>query len=475
MPRTLRLLILTHHAGLPTGLAESTRLIFGTLLAEFPNEYEVWQVGLCSTHAVTTVPWPIFPTIMRRNSEGINELLLADLNGEITYPRVLASVQPDIVFLFNDPQNIKHACIPATERPHRLIAYVTCDAVPLPENYEFLRHVDRLFCMSQFGKDALIAACEQHQRREIKVVYSPADLSRFTPVSEAERQILKSEVLGSKGVQNPFVIGWCGRNQWRKQIWAAYCVTKALRTGAYVVCDTCGCIPTIDFSAICAMNGTSLSSHGEMQEWLLTECPECGSRPLGRAEPQPGVVLYAHIPGDDACSPWSRSELHRVFNIETDVDVYYTSDLLPTNGLKPADMAIVHGLCDVLLYLSGGEGFGLPAWEAMCSGVPVVYTDYSSHAEFLREAQAGLAVSGVLQPEPGSCTLRLIADVRSAIRCLRGLICSPLKRQQLGRSGRRYCERYSTTNTARLWHSVFKELSHKHQSDVKYAVNVNSD
>jgi glycosyltransferase involved in cell wall biosynthesis len=120
-------------------------------------------------------------------------------------------------------------------------------------------------------------------------------------------------------------------------------------------------------------------------------------------------------------------------------------------------MPVLYRLWDCLLFLSGGEGFGVPAWEAMASELPVIYTNYSSHAEFLRKANAGIPVGGILQPEPGSCILRLVPDVGQALDAVRRLYGDAKLRSSLGCRGRLLTENYSKELVAEKWHRLFQD------------------
>ncbi len=127
-------------------------------------------------------------------------------------------------------------------------------------------------------------------------------------------------------------------------------------------------------------------------------------------------------------------------------------------GLAPADMPALYNLGDALLYLSGGEGFGLPAWEAMCCELPVIYTNYSSHGEFLGLANAGLPVGGVVQPERETCIWRMIADEAQVIEAVRSLYFDGALRARLGANGRAFAKRYALEVQAERWHHTFQRV-----------------
>ncbi len=124
--------------------------------------------------------------------------------------------------------------------------------------------------------------------------------------------------------------------------------------------------------------------------------------------------------------------------------------------MKITDMARLYSVWDALLYLSGGEGFGMPAWEAMCAGLPVIYSNYSSHAELLNNAKAGIGVGGILQPEKHHCIWRMIADMPETIMGIRRLYYNTDLRRELGRNGRQYASRHSVKIVAAEWHKIFQ-------------------
>lgn len=155
--------------------------------------------------------------------------------------------------------------------------------------------------------------------------------------------------------------------------------------------------------------------------------------------------------------PWPARAMEQQFGLRRGQDLHYTEEYGLKSAFAPLDMASLYQSWDGLLYLSGGEGFGLPAWEAMCSALPVVYTNYSSHAEFLRLAGAGLPVGGVLQPEPRTCLWRMIADVPQAIEAIRRLYFDPTLRTTLGSKGAAFVNDYGVNSQVDRWHRLFSD------------------
>jgi glycosyltransferase involved in cell wall biosynthesis len=68
-----------------------------------------------------------------------------------------------------------------------------------------------------------------------------------------------------------------------------------------------------------------------------------------------------------------------------------TDKVILTGYVEQVDLPMVYNLCDLFVYPTLYEGFGLPALEAMACGIPVITTDVSSLPEIVGEA--GLLVS----------------------------------------------------------------------------------
>ncbi len=100
--RRLKILVVGDSPALPTGVAETTRLIFQNLLRKFTESYERHQVGLFHCYAVTELMWPVQATALQE-ANGTGRFDPEDQYGQRKFPRVAAEVRPDIVFAFGDP------------------------------------------------------------------------------------------------------------------------------------------------------------------------------------------------------------------------------------------------------------------------------------------------------------------------------------------------------------------------------------
>ena len=82
------------------------------------------------------------------------------------------------------------------------------------------------------------------------VMYSAADAERFTPVTEEEKREMRESLFPDWMTRDAFVLGWVGKNRWRKQVWVLYKVIHYSRTGKYLVCGRCGKVSLFDWDPL---------------------------------------------------------------------------------------------------------------------------------------------------------------------------------------------------------------------------------
>jgi len=458
MSRT-KILIVGDSPILPTGMAEVIRLIFSALLDKYPDQYELHQLGLWHSYAVATPKWPVYPTKGGRDKERNFFFLAEDMFGQTTFREILPKLRPDIVFAFNDSQRLLHLCCDRRERTHRLVLYVCFDGFPYtPNQGATLSRADLVVTMSEFSKRVVLSCLPAINADKVDYMYSPADISRFRPVSENEKMELRSRCLPEWIPRGAFVLGWIGRNQWRKQIWTLYSVAHHLRSGGYLVCHACGHVSLRTQRPLSWSPPKELDRNGSEGNLQSEPCRHCRSSHTELAHALSDVFLWLHMPEEPGQQEWDRSYLESEFEVKPGKDIHYSEGHTVGNFKSPVDMAGLYQVWDALLYLSGGEGFGMPAWEAMCAGLPVVYTNYSSHAEFLTRANAGIPVGGVLQPEKGTCIWRMIADVEQAVEAIRKIYFRRALGTTLGGNGRSFVLKFAPEIQAERWHFMLQKL-----------------
>jgi glycosyltransferase involved in cell wall biosynthesis len=453
-----KVLIVTQSPVLPTGMAETTRLIFGALLDNYPEKYELYQLALTHSFAITEPRWPVYPTKGIPGADGrMHALDTGDLAGEKSFPELVLKIAPDIVFAFNDPQRLLYLCDPPERRKHKLILYTNIDGIPfLGGAAARLNNADLIVTMSAFARDALLATAPMIPPEKVIFIYSPADTERFKPPLAEEKAALRRKLLPAWMPRDAFVLGWVGRNQWRKQNWLLYKAIHHLRAGGYLLCHHCGRVTIRKVEGEVTRLRSPSRATPESESRLLNRegvkknnCRHCQSEAVAIAAPLSNVFLWLHTL-DAPQNAWSHRSLEEYFDLRPGRDIHYTEDHKIGTWKSLNEIAALYQTWDALLYLSGGEGFGIPAWEAMCSGLPVVYTNYSSHAELLNAAGAGLPVTGMLQPEPGTCIFRMIADLEQVIEAVRRLFRWPELRRKLGGNASAYTSQFRPEDQARV-------------------------
>jgi glycosyltransferase involved in cell wall biosynthesis len=114
---------------------------------------------------------------------------------------------------------------------------------------------------------------------------------------------------------------------------------------------------------------------------------------------------------------------------------------------------------DIGYYPSGGEGFGNFSSELLALGIPMVYSNYSSHAEICE--QGGLPVRVTYIPEIIHGIQRSAVDNGHAVEQVLKLMEDKKLRNDLGESGRRFISNFDLDTMADTWDKIFTELASK--------------
>lgn len=453
----LKILIQTDSSQLHTGLAETTRLIFNALLDKYGDYYELHQVALFHANPVVQARWPHYPTKMKKDAQGRNVFDENDRYGQQTSPEVISKIKPDIVFGYGDPWYVQHLATNPQIKDYSLVLYLTYDGTPYPPNDQsWLKNVDKFVTLSHFSKHVIQNSMPELKNKDIEVLYSPADIERFKPASEEEKMALRQKAFPSHIPHDAFVLGWVGRNQWRKQIWKMYEVMHYITHGDYLICSSCDKITPIDWDPAeqISLRGTGRVLQSP-QGFEFESCIHCGSESVQKADPIEDIYLWSHMAPEDRM--WPVENLHRQYANKD--KIFYTPGFSRAKGLPPNILPNLYKMWDGFLYLTGGEGFGNPEWEAIKSGLPVIATNYSAHGEFLRNSKAGIPVGGVLQPEMNSCIWRMLADTAETIAAIRKLYFDRDLAKNMGKQGREFAMQFTPDKIAEKWHEIFQSAS----------------
>jgi glycosyltransferase involved in cell wall biosynthesis len=393
----LRILLATYSAESHSSYGLVTRELW-TRLTRMNPSWQVVQHGWFHESA-EKVGWLIEPTKMATTSEGPKPVH-EDKWGQTSFEPLVAKFKPDVVWALGDPYMMEHMDRHRRSYGFRLVKHVAVDGAPQPALWgPTLKEADRLVPITDFGSRAL----ERIVGARHKHIYHGVDVNRFMPFDRSTRK--RPEIL--KMTSKTFVLGFVGHSQFRKQPWNLFKLLRYLRDGAFVICKECdeatlapwddiagktGDLPT---SCRCGASGPSLVHHGPQDVCLWYHTFNRGS-----VEYHPEVLK----------DTWGVAEA-----------TIFTAKMGSAVGAPDRDLPDLYKMFDAYVSLSGAEGFCIPIIEAMASGLPVVYTDYSGQAEV--GAHAGLPVRYLeLQPNTGIPINRAIADVSHAVRQVMRLI-----------------------------------------------------
>lgn len=474
MKKKIKILILTDSLVNTTGLAETARNIFYPLLDKYDSDYAIQQLGW---HHNPNTPrnatrWPTTPTRMKKLDNGQVTFDMADKYGQLSFPEAVKSFRPDIVFGYGDLWCWEHVLRSPLRNQFKLIVYYTVDGQPYPGHWrvdgstvwgDALSRADRIISLSEFGVNTLGCLPEVNNDK-LSFMPNPADLSKYKPLTKEEKDTAKAAYLGVKYHGQP-VIGWVGRTQFRKQNHVMWQTHHYLTHGDYIICEDCGRYTVKEWNH--AARETMPSDRLTIYEpgYDYSECWYCKSKNIKEGRPR-DVLLAMHTPRNE---PSYNFEL---FNSIWSIDEFCTLTRPHEEGkaLPHEEIAKLTGMFDIFYYPSGGEGWGNPPMESMLCEVPVVYSNYSSHADFCKYGGLPIRI-GAYQPEQNFGINRAMVDTGDAVKQLCTLLDNPELRDELGRSGRKYLERWDKTKLVNKWDKIFKDL-HQETKDTFYAVEL---
>jgi glycosyltransferase involved in cell wall biosynthesis len=114
------------------------------------------------------------------------------------------------------------------------------------------------------------------------------------------------------------------------------------------------------------------------------------------------LMIKGHVPG---ASPMESSRILKgmIADIKTGLRLYpqhenYHNEILLTQWLNDEDMMRLHRTGDCFVLPSYGEAWGIPGFEAMAMGNPVVLTDEGGPADYVGHNDSGLLIGCKYEP-----------------------------------------------------------------------------
>lgn len=464
----IKILISTFSAGLHSGLSETTRNIFIPLLEKYKDKYEIHQLGYHHFGPMKEpVPWPIYPTKVVQGPQGLmpdHE----DQYGQKSFDEIVAKLNPDICFGYGDMWHFDHMLHSPLRNTYRLLTYYTIDGQPYYGHLNAdmstdwgnkLSKADQIVVLSHFGKEVLQRGNKELADKDIKVMYHPLDMRRYPVLNTEQRDKIRLKLIPKNLSNDIFLCGWLGKNQFRKQNHKLWEIAHYIIYGDYIECLDCKEITVKEWNHSTRQSKDPDKYIGELDKITLYDesyryqhCWYCKSKNIVPGVPNDKFYMWFHMGKDE---PGYNADLHeRMWNLQN--KCLFTNNLRGLSGIKQQDVALILGAWDCMLYPSGGEGFSNPSAECMAAGTPIVYSNYSSHAEFSKFG--GLRVRCSYQPEIIHGIQRAVVDTGHAVKQLLYLIRNPDERKKLGLRGRSHISQFNIPHMVDSWDNILTDM-----------------
>jgi glycosyltransferase involved in cell wall biosynthesis len=397
----LKILLATYSAETHTSYGIVTRELWKRLKALNPS-WNIMQHGWFH-RTLEPVPWHIEPTTNMTDPAGDRR---GDVYGSLSFESVVSKFRPDLVWTLADPYMCDYMGQYRPRYGFKLLKYCPVDGVPQPPSWiDALKDCDMFVPITKFGAQALAP----YFGGEVKPhIYHGVDIDRFFPFAPDVKAKIRPKDRGTDAK----IIGFIGHNQFRKMNWAMFPILKYLRTGAYFECYVCGRLTLAPWDPVTRRLGDTPNGC----DWCLYE-PD-GTR-LGVG---PGIPINAHLwmhCFNRGNVTWRPERMKQVWGLED--SVMFTTEMKAEEGIPDKDIPYLINCFDVYLTTSGGEGFNIPAVEAMACGIPVVYSNYSAHPEVV--GHAGLPIrTAAMIPDQVEPIDRAVVDIADAVKAVKRLL-----------------------------------------------------
>jgi glycosyltransferase involved in cell wall biosynthesis len=407
-------LLICADAVAPTGFARVTHSICDYL----KEDWEISILGVNHSGDPHKYDYDIYPA----GASG-------DILGLFRFKKVIERVQPDLIWIINDPWIVALYLDQGFtyETPH--VAYMPVDALNLHQRYSLrLNDLRRAIFYTEFGYEQAKNAGFEGKR---VIIPHGVDLTRFYHVPQKEARdnlLMDDQHLG----KDAYIVGNVNRNQPRKRM------------------DL-----TVRY----------------FSKWVNQhELPE-------------NVYLYLHCrPQDEG---WDIQQLAHYYGV-------YHRLIMPdfgdTYSCSAEELNLVYNSLDVQVTTTQGEGWGLTHMEGMACKTPQVVPNFGALAEWGKGAMCFVPVSSYMCV-PGQ--IRFIEGIApfnintigaevhedSFVETLHKLYLNKQLRKKLGAAGNRRArqKQFRWESVAKQFDKVFREVLREHAEDPSRISEFNSD
>jgi glycosyltransferase involved in cell wall biosynthesis len=445
----VRVLIESYSAATRSSYGIVTRNIWERLLRT-GYDFEVVQHGWF--HApIEQVPWQIIPTQPPQQLGPGGPPIDSDSHGQYSIRHVLEQTRPDVVWWLSDPwHNPQIAELKKVFR-YKLILYCPVDAEPYNVRWApLIAAADKVVTITDYGKNVLrqVPGLDQVP---ISTIPHGVDLTMFHNLGKDGKKQAKIQVACTPEPPKEFILGWVGRDQFRKQVWLMFELMHHIKHGDWISCNDCHRITPMEYDYNKRTTREPRENRTYDRNYSYNECWYCGSKNITKGHPRKDIKLWTHMVNRPETG-YDLPHLSWIYDVQ-DV-IFNPASLRDDHGIPTAALNVLYNAMDAMVFPSGGEGFGMPVLEAMAAGTPIIYTNYSGHADFA----VGLPVRSRFFPEVKSQRFRAIADMGDLIKQVFTMAADRNLRAQLSKRAEKVATKMSWDAYTNNWIDIFETM-----------------
>lgn len=435
------ILVCGDSGALPTGVARVIRGICEPIVDR--GNFQVVQHGWFHL-ATGQVPVNYHVIPVRRHKVDKAAFDPEDKWGQSTFEKVVASVQPDIVFAVADYTRVDHIRKSPQRTSFAFVHYIPLDTLPPnPRWGEVVQAPDAAVFYTKLG-------LRWGTQANVVGTYIPhgVDTEVYRPPSNDERRALRQKFFGIEANSDRLVIGSVGRNQRRKRHDLLIEAYSHLYHGGYSHCGHC----------------ERLVLHGYVLPGGYFEapdaCPHCGTeRQFREGRKWEHAALYLHTdPEEPSSEAMPLTKLAAIWQVGAGVRFNPHIELRMAKGLSNEMLASFYQCMDVYVHTADGGGWELPPMEAAACGVPVVAVDAPAQNEWLHTLPGAKMVQGdaiFLKEMDG---YRVFGRLEHLVEQLLAYLEDAELRKQHGKANAEWAQDYRWPDISEQFEAVFTEV-----------------
>jgi glycosyltransferase involved in cell wall biosynthesis len=340
---------------IPTGLAG----VLINFLKRFPKEdYNIAYANIAGKDVIDSEELKKFGEDVYEEHKDIQifNCQLMNPKNYLNFENAVSSFKPDIVISIHDPWMMDHIYLSSQRNKFFWAAYVTIET---PSYDEFVCHPT--YISNTF-------------RKSIKNVLANADL--LVPVTSIGEDLFKN--WGLTNYVKPIYNGLDFSNEFKGKVSKSEIFGSTVKEDDFIFC-------TMGINSKRKKLDLSIEAFNK----FLNKIPE---------DQRDKYKLYLHT-NVNSTAGGGTDIGNMVFRLGLGKQVLFSKELANGQFLSKKELYKKLQACDCYLGLPGGEGFGYGFAEAMLNKLPIIYSDYGGHTDFLTTRGYPVKIATLLNTE----------------------------------------------------------------------------